>query len=541
MAGFPGSIYGMGNFGGYDSPLRGALSSREFDDLVKAVAERVSKADTITQATGLLWYDLRPIVQLLYPFKELIPRISRLPRVPGDGGNAYHWKRITAINLNNLSVGVSEGNRGGRIAIDVQDQTATYKTLGLESDVTFEARLGAMNLIPDALGNSIQSNLRSLMVGEEQTLLLGNASTALGVTPTPTLAAGGSGSAFAAGSLYVRCVALSGLGWLNSSVQNGVPGQITRTNADGSVDTYGGGSAQPSAEASVTVTAGQNVTATVAPVAGAVAYAWYWSQTAGGELLGAITQSNQVILSGLPAGTQPITALQVSGAYADNSTNALLPDGVLSQIFGGVFGSAPGTAMATNQTLPNGVSMTESGALVMTLPAGNSGLTFSGSNIEEFDALLRAAYDQYKLGFDRILMSAADVTYWTGEFFNTSANSPFRFFATVDQATGLYLAGQSINAYRNKVMGNTLEIEVHPYVPPGTIIFWSDRVPYELSGVPNILEAHVRMDYYQIQWPWRSRRYEYGVYVDEVFTCYFCPAFAVINNVNPPTGVPTVN
>ncbi|MGH7057757.1 MAG: hypothetical protein ACREFZ_07695, partial [Acetobacteraceae bacterium] len=52
-----------------------------------------SKADTITQATGLLWYDLRPVVQLLYPFKELIPEISRLPRVSADGGNAYHWKR----------------------------------------------------------------------------------------------------------------------------------------------------------------------------------------------------------------------------------------------------------------------------------------------------------------------------------------------------------------------------------------------------------------------------------------------------------------
>ncbi len=539
----------MGVMGAYSNPGRGVLggvrpplaaAGADFDQLVKAVADRVSKADTITQATGLLWYDLRPIVQLLYPFKELIPRISRLPRVPGDGSNAYHWKRITAVNLNNLSPGVSEGNRGGRIAIDVQDQSALYKTLGLESDVTFEARLGAMNLIPDALGNSIQSNLRSLMIGEEQTLILGDASTALGVTPTPTMTAAGTGSAFAAGSVYLRCVALSGLGWLNSSVQNGVPGQISRTNADTSVDTYGGGSAQPSAEATVAVTAGQNVTAAVTPVPGAVAYAWYWSQATGTELLGAITQGNQVILSGLATGTQAVTTLQVGGAYVDNSTNALLPDGIISQLFSGVFGAAPGTAMATNSSLPSGVSMTGSGALVMTLPTGNTGLTFQGSNVVEWDNLLRAAYDQYKLGFDRILMSAADVTYITGAFFNTSANSPFRFFATVDQATGLYLAGQSVNAYRNKVMGNTLEIEVHPYVPPGTIIFWSDRVPYELSGVPNILEAHVRMDYYQIQWPWRSRRYEYGIYVDEVFTCYFCPAFAIINNVNPPTGTPTV-
>src|SRR5665213_2064156 len=73
------------------------------------------KADTISQATGFNWYDLRPVVQLLYPYKELIPLISRLPRVSGDGGTGYHWKRITGLNVNTLSFGVGEGQRGARI------------------------------------------------------------------------------------------------------------------------------------------------------------------------------------------------------------------------------------------------------------------------------------------------------------------------------------------------------------------------------------------------------------------------------------------
>ena len=85
-------------------------------------------------------------------------------------------------------------------------------------------------------------------------------------------------------------------------------------------------------------------------------------------------------------------------------------------------------------------------------------------------------------------------------------------------------------------MNNTLDVEVHPYLPPGTIVFWSEKIPYELSGVQNLLEARVRQDYYQIQWPWRTRRYEYGVYVDEVFSCYYTPAFAVISNKNPQAG-----
>lgn len=502
----------------------------------------IAKADTISQGTGLLWYDLRPVVQLLYPFKELIPEISRLPRVAADGGNAYHWKRITSVNTAMMALGVSEGNRGGRIALAEQDQTATYKTLGLESSVTFEARLGAENLQPDALGNAVQSTLRSVMIGEEQALILGNASTALGTTPTPTLSAGGTGGGWGATTTgYVACVALAGYGWMNTtpyaSGAGGVPGQITKTNADGSTDTFGGGSAQPSAAASVTIGAGNAVTATVAAVPGAVAYAWFAGISGTALYYVGTTTSNQVVITkpGATSG-QPMTALQVGGSYQDNSTNALLPDGVCSQIFGNVFGGAPGTAMQTNPNLGPNLSLSSGGSLIYTAPAGNTGLTVSGTNINEFDAVLRAAYDKYKLGFDRILISAADIQNFMGLTLSQGASSAFRIFFDADAESGRIVAGRRVTSYLNKWFNNTLDIEVHPFCPPGTIIFWSDRTPYELSGVPNLMEAHVRQDYYQIQWPFSTRRYEYGVYCDEVFSCYFTPAFAAITNLNPSTG-----
>ncbi len=516
------------------------------DGFIKGIGSKlgtIAKADTIGQATGLLWYDLRPVVQLLYPFKELIPEISRLPRVSADGGNAFHWKRITAVNPGAIALGVSEGNRGGRIAITEQDQQASYKTLGLESSVTFEARLGAENLTPDALGVAVQSTLRSVMIGEEQALILGNASTPLGQTPTPTLAAGGSAGSWAAGTAYVACVALSGYGWLNTTPWNGgtgtggVPGQITKNNADGSADVFGGGSAKPSAAASVTVSANQSVTATVAVVPGAVAYAWFAGTASGALYFRGVSCTNQVTLGGPGATTsQPLSALQVGGAYQDNSTNLLLPDGILSQIFGSVFGAAPGTAMAGNPNLPQNLSLSAGGSLIYTAPAGNTGLTIAGTNIAEFDAVLRAAYDQYKLGFDRILMSAADIQNFMGTMLGQNAAASFRIFFDADAETGRIIAGRRVTSYLNKWFGNTLDIEVHPFLPPGTVLFWSDRTPYELAGVANLLEAHVRQDYYQIQWPFQSRRYEYGVYCDEVFACYFTPAFAAITNLNAPTG-----
>lgn len=536
--------------GGIGNEFVAALMGNEnFSNMLAKKFGTLNKADTISQATNLLWYDLKPVVQMLYPYRELIPRISRLPRVPADGGNAYHWKRIVGINVNGVSSGVSEGNRGARIAIAEHDMLAAYKTLGYESSVTFEARLGSRNLNPEALGISIQSALRSLMIDEEKVLINGDASMPLGQTPTPTLTAGavtGQTGTFS-GAIYVACVALAGFGVVGYQTYNstsglgGVPGQQTKINADGSSDTYGGGSAKPSAIATVTPTGTQCVTAAVTVVTGALGYAWYVGSTINDPTtmyLAGITPSNQVILTKVPASTaQPLSKLYVGGVGTDNSTNILLPDGILPQIFGSVMGPAPGTSMATNSLLPSGVSLSSGGSIIYNMATGNTGLTISGSSINEIDAVLRAAYDQYKVGFDRILISAADMLDTFGAMLsNTAGSNIYRILFDADQETGRIVAGRKVTSYMNKFFNNTLDVEVHPYLPPGTIILWSDRSPYELSGVGNLLEARVRQDYYQIQWPWRSRRYEYGVYCDEVFSCYFSPAFAVITNKNPSTG-----
>jgi hypothetical protein len=506
----------------------------------------LAKADTIAQATNLLWYDLRPVVQMLYPYRELIPRISRLPRVSADGGTAFNWKRITGVNVNGASSGVSEGNRGARIAISEQDMLSAFRTLGFESSVTFEARLAGRNLSPDTLGISVQSSLRSLMIDEEKILINGDAGLPLGTTPTPALVAGAVSGVTGTinGTIYVACVALTGMGQLGYSTYNsttglgGVLGQVTKTNADGSTDTYGGGSAKPSAVASAAPTGTQAVTATVAAVTGAFAYAWFAGTAANALYYAGLTPSNQAILSKYPATTgQPMTNLQVAGNYQDNSTDILIPDGVLTQIVGSITGAAPGTAMATNPILPSGITLSASGSIIYTMGSGNTGVTISGTNILEFDAILRAAYDQYKLGYDRILVSSVETADIWGAFLSQAATAQsFRILFDADQETGRIVAGRRITSYHNKFFGNTLDVEVHPYVPPGTVIFWSDRSPYELSGVANLIEAKVRQDYYQIQWPWSTRRYEYGVYVDETFPIYFTPSFALLTNKNPSTG-----
>jgi hypothetical protein len=76
-----------------------------------------------------------------------------------------------------------------------------------------------------------------------------------------------------------------------------------------------------------------------------------------------------------------------------------------------------------------------------------------------------------------------------------------------------------------------IPIKLHPNMPPGTLMFFTDQLPYPLSNVTNVLQIRTLRDYYQVEWPLRTRKYEYGVYTHEVLQNYFPPAFGVITNI----------
>ena len=187
------------------------------------------------------------------------------------------------------------------MSLNTTSNLAAYKVLGHESFVTFEAEEASLPGT-DNRALAILTTLQSLMQSEEMVLLGGNGDLALGITPTPTLADQLTGGALAPNTAYtVLCVALTLEGFLAASVPGGINLNITRDNADGSTDTYGGGAAQVNAPATLTTANDGNNThglkASVTPVNGAVAYAWFWGTTAG-QLLGAITTINSVLSPG---------------------------------------------------------------------------------------------------------------------------------------------------------------------------------------------------------------------------------------------------
>lgn len=465
------------------------------------LAEDIAKA--FSQSTGLVYYDLEPAAKTLYPV--LTPLRNRIPRVKANGGTATNWKQITAINPSALRAGVSEGNRGGIITDAVQDRTAAYKGLGLENSVSLEAEYASEGF-DSARAQASQSLLNSMMIQEERTILGGNNSLALGTPSTPTLAAVGSGGSLAAGALSVIVVGLTLVAHQNASVSTaGVLPTFTRTNADGTTDVIRSGASNKSAAASVTVVAGDLVRATTNVINGAVSYAWY-AGVAGSERLVAITTTNSALITATNATNQLASAITA----ADDSRDTLVFDGLLTQIL------TPG-----------------SGAVVMSLPTGDPGvgskLTSDGAGgINEIDDMFQQFWDRSRLSPDEIQCSSRSLLA-INRIVIANGGAPLIRFS--NETGGMQInAGTVVGSYLNKITNKQVKIVVHPDMCDGTLLFWSNGIPYALSNVGNILQVKTRQDYYQIEWPRRTRRYEFGVYADELLQCYFPPAFGVLRN-----------
>jgi hypothetical protein len=497
---------------------QGLVAGASLDALMKALGSAPQIAnqflpDALAKSTfsqaggatqGLTFYDLEAGAKFLYPV--LTPLRNEIPRVSGKGGIQANWKAVTGINTSGIRIGVSGGNRGAVMAVSTADYAAAYKGIGIEDNVDFEAQYAGQGF-EDIRALAAKVGLEALMLGEEMLLLGGNGTVPLGTTPTPSLSASTTGGTMTATTKSVICVALTLEGYVNASIIAGIPTQITRTNADASTDTFGGGSAQKSVAATIATTGTTgSITATSAAVRGAVGYAWFWG-TAGSERLGLLTTINVATLTTEQgAGTQLASALPA----ADNSTNNLVFDGLLTQ------------AMKAGS---NAYYRSMDGASLNTDNAGG---------ILEIDAALKGFWDSYRLTPDTIWVSSDQALAISRKILATASTGAYRIVVNMEQ--GMIAGGVMVATYLNRFSmngANVLKVRIHPNMPQGMIFFNTSRLPYPVSGVNNVVQVRTRQEYYQIEWPLRTRKYEYGVYADEVLQHYFPPAMGVIVNVGP--------
>lgn len=483
--------------------LRQALAKTNGTD-----ALRKGFTQSVSATTGLTAYDLEAPAKTLYPV--ITPLRNVLPRVGAGTGIQANWRAITGINTAGTMGGVSEGNRGGVISTTVQEYLAAYKGLGLEDFVTFEADYAAKGF-DDVRARATQGLLRSLMIVEEKILLGGNGSVLLGTTPTPTLATATTGGAIGATTaVYVGCAALTLAGYMNNTVAV-LAATVARTNADGSADTVNNGVAQKSATANVTTGAGTTnvVTATVTAVKGAVAYAWFVGDVTT-QWLQQITTINSAVITTVPSSGVTLASLPSS----DHSADSLVFDGYMYI-----------------------AAKTGSNSYIQAMATGTAGVgtplsADSTGGILEFDQAFQSFWDNYRLSPDTIWVSSQEMNYIRKKILAGGASFAQRFVFDVNQ--GSLIGGTSVRGYTNPfTMGEAMEVPIrlHPNMPPGTIMFTTQTLPYPLSGVTDVARVRTRQEYYQLEWPLRTRKYEYGVYVDEVLQHYFPPSIGIIHNI----------
>ncbi|MCL1909210.1 MAG: hypothetical protein FWG12_07605 [Holophagaceae bacterium] len=461
-----------------------------------------------SQLQGLMAYDLAPVASVLYPV--LTPLRNRIPRVAGGFNIQTNWKAVTGINTANQRAGVSEGNRSAFIAQTTADYFASYRGYGLENYVTFEGDYASKEFA-DVKALAVSQLLQAMMIQEERLDLGGNTSVKLGKTPTPALSLQATGGSIAASSpVSVICIALGPQAYLDVAGHNNgiigqkfdpataqVPGLISRTNADGTTDSFGGGSAQKSNAATLTTGAGaaNSITAVVDPVKGAWGYAWF-AGPAGSEKLCAVTSVNTASITSVLSEGQ----LASSIADSDNSTSHLDYDGLFMQ-------AAHPNSNAYWKTMETGQALTSDGA----------------GGIEEFEEAFMNFYNLCRISPTLMLVSSQECVNITKKIIANQGAPLLRFSMDAkSMADGKISAGVSIGSYLNKVMGVEVPIVVHPNLAPGTIFFISESIPYPLPGVAHPFQKRLRADYYQLEWPLKSRKYEYGVYADGVLQ-HFAP------------------
>lgn len=433
--------------------------------------------------------------------KQLVPFASPLrniiPRKVSNTGTSTHWKAITDIAAAGKATTL-EGVRGNGMNYTVADKLASFKVVGLQDAVTFEAEAAGRNF-QDVKATATTNLLLKLMTEEEKIILGGN-TTSLGSVATPIATATTNAASTISAATYSVKVAALTLVAANRVVTNMQVANMTGLNVaatDGSGNVVSGaydGVTAASTAASVAVSSGESITATVTPVKGALAYAWFVG-TAGSETLQIVTTNSAVELTALVSGGS-------AAPTADGSGDPLAFDGIIPQIING-------------------------GGLYYDL--ANSQLTASAGGIAELDEINSRLFNQYKNGATRYLVSeqlAKDIT--SAIVKNNGAPTLFVNNGEKNDITGNYMVKRYVN---KSYGGENISIEVHPWLPNGTMVVMCDRVPYPNANIPSVLEMECGYDYRQLEYARTSPKYEFEVRTYEALKHYFPACQAIITNV----------
>jgi hypothetical protein len=287
---------------------------------------------------------------------------------------------------------------------------------------------------------------------------------------------------------------------------------FSKTNVDATVDTFNGNMSGLSAASSgVTIdNSHKSAYASVTATPGVFAYAWFTNSNAAGYFLDQITLLNSAQFT-----TDAATAITPgSNLTANRSLCSYDFDGLLTFALTAANGAYI-KALATG-TAGTGTKLTTNGA----------------GGISEIDDLCINRWNLYRLGIDEIWCNGQQMLDMN-KLVIKNGGAPLIRYNLDGSNPGMIDAGAIIGSLINPITGQKMRLRVHPVMPPGCILGMCVRLPYKLSGINEICRMLLRQDYYALEWPLRTRKWEFGDYFDGVLQEYFPPRMGVIYNIAP--------
>lgn len=442
-------------------------------------------------------------VNLEAPAKMLVPVYSPLrntiARVKAAiGAKKVDWHAVRDLDANKVWSNVAEGARNAFDTITTEDRSATFKTLEKEGYVTIEA-LQASRAYDDLLAKGTLMTLWSHMIREEFMILGGNITVIgkpSGTPATSSAAAVAPAVAFGAGTYKFKISAL-----VLQGADQGAKGQVAAVDSVGETDAS-------TASADQIVAGGEDPTVTWNDVKGAVAYNVYAKIAADPTF----TYQATVFVNKWTAQVAYVNTGNVPNA-ADQTGIATQFDGIIPDIEKNVTGDQ-------YQSLDGGTLTAE-----------------DGGAIAQFEKALLSQWDNFRLGATEIWCHSQQFRDIRKKIVGTS--NPAMRIMLQDGERNL-IGGVAVTGYLNNYSSPTAEgvppiipIKVHPFIPKGTILFTTMRVPYPLNEVPNVYEIEENEGYTQRNFAFTTRRFEWGIESIQVLKSYFPVAHAVIKNVGP--------
>jgi hypothetical protein len=497
--------------------------SQETIELAKKALSQPLAKDATTQGyttqLGITGYNLeapaKSLFPVLAPFRNSVPRV-KAPK----GAPAAHWKAITGINVTNQRATTAFGYAGNLVSTKEQDFMALYQVISLGDSVQYDAQIQAEGF--QDLRATAGINLLYALMEQEDIILLGGQNYALATPAAPTLSVSATGGSIGAVNVAVAVAVRTMQGWFDGK----------------------GGIASAQATTGTLTGTTNSITATVPAVAGAVVYDWYVGLAGGTLYWYTSTTNNKVTITSVPSAAANINTviansnntLSMLAAPVNTTAQAATTDATADpNSVNGLIATLTGDYSGGN-FVQRGTG-TPSGAYWKSL----DGATMTGVNgtIAEIDAALLYLWGNAKVSPTRILVNAIDHVNISNKIIASGgAYTLFRPDNLGERQN--VIGGQLVDTYLNKaVNGRPIPIETHPWLPQGTIIGITEKLPFPNNKVANVLEVETLLEYTQIEYATSRNagqagggpRYDFEVRAQEAFKNYFPGAMFIIQNV----------